>query len=182
VIDTEAQALAFVKRHGVVALARHPRVPSIIEAMAGGPVRGSWWSHARGKRIFDLLSQLMEGGQVASVKLLDGKVTLVHRDRWPALYRVVTDRGFRDQRLAALSAAGKRLLAAVEKAGKLHIDRDPAKAELEKSLLVHAEQEHTDSGHHGTVLRTWRAWAPRGLATRARALELGEARTLLGLS
>jgi hypothetical protein len=181
VIDSDSETLAFVQRHGVVTLGRHATVPSLTEALAGEPVRGSWWSHKRGDRIFALLSSLMESGQVASVKLLDGKVTFVHRDRWPALYRVVTDRAFRDGRLATLSAAGKKLLARVEKAGELQVEAGAAKNELERSLLVHAEQEHTDAGHHATVMRTWRKWAPRGLAAQARKLSVDAARQQLAL-
>jgi hypothetical protein len=180
-IDSERETLEFVRRHGVVSLGRHATVPSLTEALAGEPIRGSWWGHRRGDRIFALLSSLMESGEVASVKLLDGKVTFVHRDRWAALYRVVTDRDFRAGRLASLSAAGKQLLTRVEKAGELQVEAGAAKNELEKSLLVHAEQEHTDAGHHATVMRTWRKWAPHGLATRARQLSLDAARSQLGL-
>ncbi len=37
------EGLAFVKRHGVVLHAARGPVPSLAEAIAGGPIRGSWW-------------------------------------------------------------------------------------------------------------------------------------------
>ncbi len=193
-IDTEQQALAFLREHGVVSLGKHPGVPSLIEALAGEPVRGSWWSHRRGKRIFALMAALMDSGEVASVKLLDGKVTFVHRDRWPALYRLVSDRAFRAGARATLGAAAGKLFAAVERRGELRLDEEvkrlplssaaakQAKDQLERSLLVHAEQAHTDAGHHAMVLRSWRRWAARGVAAQARKLTLARARALLGLS
>ena len=46
------QALAFVELHGVVLQAARGPVPSLAEAVAGGPIRGSWWGHAKGGEIF----------------------------------------------------------------------------------------------------------------------------------
>jgi len=49
---TDKQALAFVKRHGIVLQAARGPVPSLAEAIAGGPIRGSWWGHPKGREIF----------------------------------------------------------------------------------------------------------------------------------
>ncbi|HEX3764845.1 MAG TPA: hypothetical protein VHW23_39385 [Kofleriaceae bacterium] len=68
----------------VLASARGP-VPSVAEAVAGQPIVGSWWAHPRGKAIFAALSELDDSDDVRCFKLIDGKVTFVHRRVWPAL-------------------------------------------------------------------------------------------------
>lgn len=68
----------------VLASARGP-VPSVAEAVAGQPIVGSWWAHPRGKAIFAALSELDDADDVRCFKLVDGKVTFVHRRVWPAL-------------------------------------------------------------------------------------------------
>jgi hypothetical protein len=71
----------------VLASARGP-VPCVAEAVAGQPIVGSWWAHPRGKAIFAALSELDDSDDVRCFKLVDGKVTFVHRRVWPALARL----------------------------------------------------------------------------------------------
>ena len=85
---TPAAALAFVERHGVVLAAARGPVPSVAAAVAGEAIRGSWWGHARGQQIFRALAYLSASPDVLTCRLVDGKVTLVHRRLWPALARV----------------------------------------------------------------------------------------------
>jgi len=85
---TAAQGLAFVKRHGVVLQAARGVVPSLAEAIAGGPIRGSWWAHPRGHDIFRVAEAVSDSDDVLVCKLIDGKVTYVHRRLWPALVKV----------------------------------------------------------------------------------------------
>jgi hypothetical protein len=82
--------LAFVEQHGVVLASARGPVPSVAEAVAGQPIIGSWWAHPRGKAIFAALSQLDDSVDVRCFKLIDGKVTFVHRRMWPALARLAT--------------------------------------------------------------------------------------------
>jgi hypothetical protein len=82
------QGLAFVKRHGVVLQAARGPVPSLAEAIAGGPIRGSWWGHPRGQQIFRVAEAVSEHADVLVCKLVGGKVTYVHRRLWPALVRL----------------------------------------------------------------------------------------------
>ena len=49
---TSRQALALVRKHGVVLEAAQGPVPSLAELVAGEPVRGSWLSHPKGREIF----------------------------------------------------------------------------------------------------------------------------------
>lgn len=82
------QGLAFVKRHGVVLQAARGPVPSLAEAIAGGPIRGSWWGHPKGQEIFRVTEAVSESPDVLVCKLVDGKVTYIHRRLWPALVRL----------------------------------------------------------------------------------------------
>ena len=85
---TPKQAMAFVKRHGVVLQAARGPAPNLAEAVAGGPIRGSWWGHAKGHEIFRMAEAVSESPDVLVCKLIDGKVTFVHRRLWPALVRL----------------------------------------------------------------------------------------------
>ena len=79
------QGLAFIERHGIVLQAARGPVPSLAEAIAGGPIRGSWWGHPKGNEIFRVAEAVSESPDVLVCKLVDGKVTYVHRRLWPAL-------------------------------------------------------------------------------------------------
>lgn len=87
---TPKQALAFVERHGVVLQAARGSVPSLAEKVAGEPIRGSWWGHAKGKEIFRLAEAVSESPDVLVCTLVDDKVTYVHRRLWPALVRLAS--------------------------------------------------------------------------------------------
>lgn len=95
---TPMQALAFVERHGVVLQAARGPVPSLAEAIAGGPIRGSWWGHPKGREIFQAAEAVSESPEVLVCTLVEGKVTYVHRRLWPALVRLAER--FRNDQLA----------------------------------------------------------------------------------
>src|SRR3989441_11565860 len=84
---TSLQALAFIRKHGVVLEAARGPVPSLAEAIAGGPVRGSWWSHPKSHEIFAVTRAIRDSDEVLVCRLIKGKVTFVHRRLWPALVR-----------------------------------------------------------------------------------------------
>jgi hypothetical protein len=92
------QAIAFVERHGVVLQAARGPVPSLAEAIAGEPIRGSWWGHAKGQVIFRTARAICESPEVLVCKLVDDKVTYVHRRVWPALVKLAP--GLGKERLA----------------------------------------------------------------------------------
>ena len=85
---TPKQALAFVAKHGIVLQSARGRVPSFAEFVAGERLRGSWWGHPRGREIFRLAEAVVDSGDVLVCRLVDGKVTYVHRRLWPALVRL----------------------------------------------------------------------------------------------
>ena len=51
-----ADALAFVETHGVVLASAKGPAPRLIEAIAGEPIAGNWWSHPRATEIYRVLS------------------------------------------------------------------------------------------------------------------------------
>jgi hypothetical protein len=91
-------ALAFVREHGVVLLAAKGPAPRLTEAIIGAPIKGSWWAHPRSHFIFRMLNAVTASSDVLACRMIDGKVTLVHRRLWPALVRL-SDR-FPAERLA----------------------------------------------------------------------------------
>ena len=95
---TPAEGLAFVEKHGVVLQAARGPVPSLAEAIAGGPIRGSWWGHPKGREIFWVVDGVSDSPDVLVCKMVDGKITFVHRRLWPALVKLAAH--FRKEQLA----------------------------------------------------------------------------------
>jgi hypothetical protein len=80
--------IGFVERHGVVLAAAKGPVPNVAEAIAGGPIRGSWWGHEKGSPIFEALSAIGDSPDILCFRLVAGKITFVHRRLWAALVRL----------------------------------------------------------------------------------------------
>ena len=85
---TSAEALAFVNAHGVVLESGTGPVPALVAAIAGEPIRGSWWAHPRGREIFAITRTIRDCPDVLVCRLIDGKITYAHRRLWPALVRL----------------------------------------------------------------------------------------------
>ena len=80
--------IRFVERHGVVLEGgRGPR-PTLADAVAGEPIRGSWWGHKKGREVFRATRAVRDCDQVLVCRLVGGKITYVHRRLWPALVRL----------------------------------------------------------------------------------------------
>jgi len=95
VLTTPRATLLFLSRHPLVLERARPPFPGLVEAIVGAPVRGSWWAHPEGKRIFRLLGAVNDSPDVLRYRLVDGKVTYVHRRVWPALVRLASRIGER---------------------------------------------------------------------------------------
>ncbi|MGA3327366.1 MAG: hypothetical protein ABSF45_23125 [Terriglobia bacterium] len=85
---TAREALTFIKKHGVVLMSARGAVPNLAEAMAGEPIRGSWWGHPKSLHMYRVFEQVSDSDQVLVCRLVGGKVTFVHRRLWPALARL----------------------------------------------------------------------------------------------
>src|SRR2546428_6539203 len=94
------QALAWVKKNGIAVESARASVPSLAQVIAGEPLRGSWWAHPKGSEIFLLSRTIRRSPDVLVCRLVDGKITYVHRRMWPLL--VLFARRFFQQRLAAV--------------------------------------------------------------------------------
>jgi hypothetical protein len=85
---TSEQAIAFVREHGVVLASAKGPVPRLAEIIADEPIKGSWWGHPKSHEIYAVFQALSESSDILVCRLVDGKVTFVHRRLWPALIRV----------------------------------------------------------------------------------------------
>lgn len=74
--------------HGMLLESARGPIPNVAEMVAGEPIRGSWWSHPSSHAIFDVLNVLAGSPDVVRTRLVNGKVTLIHRRLWPALARL----------------------------------------------------------------------------------------------
>lgn len=160
-VDRVRQAL---ETHGILP-AHDTAIPSVSNLVAGRPIRGSWWGDPAGRQIYLVLNAL--GDEVAWPKLLAGKVTLVHKRLWGSLAAV----GEQDApwQTAGLSEVERMALDKVRATGLTTTDdlglpagNKPGKVvtELERRLLVIADAEHTEGGHHLRSVRTWAQWLP----------------------
>jgi hypothetical protein len=84
------EALTFVRKHGVVLMSARGAVPNLAEAIAGEPLRGSWWGHPMSRQMYQVFQSVCDSEQVLVCRLVGGKVTFVHRRLWPALVRLAT--------------------------------------------------------------------------------------------
>ena len=99
-VKTKKEALDFVKRHGAVLESAKGAIPSLAQAIAGEPIRGSWWGHPKGNQIYMLLNDVSDSPDVVRCRLVDRKITLVHRRLWPALVKMAS--AFDSQQISAV--------------------------------------------------------------------------------
>ena len=158
-------------RHGLL-LCHDGKLPSATACIAGAPVSGSWWGHAKGKLIYEVLEGIAEA--IAWPKLVLGKDTLVHRRLWPALVAAAESRQAWQER--GLKPDATRLLGRIRRGERVRTDEAPrapgrklgvVATELERRLLARGASEHTPAGHHVRFLETWGTWGHRQGLTAA---------------
>ena len=74
--------------HPSVRLSAQGPVPRLVETIAGEALVGNWWSHPRANSIYNTFSEVQASDQVLVCRLVNGKVTLVHRRLWASLARL----------------------------------------------------------------------------------------------
>lgn len=84
VLDAD-DAAAVVEDHGLVLESARGPLPRLVELIAGETIDGSWWGHPAGRHVYRVLSELRDRDDLAVFRLVDGKLTYVHRRVWPAL-------------------------------------------------------------------------------------------------
>jgi len=70
------QALAFIRKHGVVLEAAHGPVPSLAEVIAGEAVHGSWWFHPKSQEIFAVTRAIRDSDDVLVCRLITARSLL----------------------------------------------------------------------------------------------------------
>jgi hypothetical protein len=133
-----------------------PKFPSVTGSVAGPDVRGSWWAHPQSHEMFRLGCALRNHPDVLVVKLISGKVTLVHRPLWPAIVAIGSAR--EPWQMRGLSRDALVLLGKLGRAGKMSSSGDAVR-ELEKRLLIRSESVHTERGYHEKQIESWQSWA-----------------------
>ena len=93
--------MRFVERAGIVLESGRGPVPNVAEWIAKERIKGSWWGHPTGKQIFLVTRKLRDSQEILVCRLVDGKLTFVHRRLWPTLLRLA--HRFPKKRLAAVS-------------------------------------------------------------------------------
>jgi hypothetical protein len=176
-IEREFERIGLLLQHDA-------ELSSFTAMVAGEPIAGSWWSHPLAHPIYDLLQTFTERSGSLRTKLVDGKVTHIHRRLWPAF--LVRVRHLDPARVHRLSPAAQALHERLREQPTVRTDelrrsgfadaKQVTKAirELELKLLIHTDDVHTDSGAHAKVLMTWTTWAD-GRQIAAPELSLAEA-------
>jgi len=179
VIRTEHDALELLRTHLVLTEVPATGMPSLVEAVAGGPVAGSWRNHAKGRLIYRLGRVLRASPEVLAVRLVEGKMAFVDRALWTAVYRVAMEPSRRRRALEGLSPASRGLLTRVEREKDVRLGKkDPetkAREALEERLLAHVSEKQEEDGRHVAVLRAWRDWATPLIRENAEAMTYEEA-------
>jgi hypothetical protein len=165
VARSSATRLAQVLERDGLLLVHDAVLPSATAVVVGEAFGGSWWAHPQAHQIFDALQPCYR--DATRVKLVVEKVTLVHRRLWPALVAVGSARrtwqldGLADESRSMLARIGRyrRLVAADDLPGPTPSKR--AVAELERRLLVHVEDVHTDAGTHAKQFESWATFRRR---------------------
>ncbi len=85
---TPRQVTDFIRSHGVVLESAHGAEPSLAAYIAGSPIKGNWWSHAKSHEIFRLTQHVRASKAVLVCTLAHGKITYIHRRLWPYFVRI----------------------------------------------------------------------------------------------
>lgn len=85
---TLERLMQWIAGQGIVLESARGPVPSVAEHVAGETIRGSWWTHPKSGEIFRLTRAVRDADEILVCRLVDGKITFVHRKVWPALVRL----------------------------------------------------------------------------------------------
>jgi hypothetical protein len=155
-------------------LLQDKQLPNIATLVTGESLRGSWWSHPKGKVIFAVVRELDDHPDVLFTRLIHGKVTLVHRQLWSAFMAVVS--GGEEWQVRGLSEAARSLLDASNESPSPVASSGPAVKELAARLLAHTEEVHGDMGRHELLVQPWKAWAQRANVNALRSVSAARQR------
>lgn len=78
-----SNTMDFIRYHGVVLEAARGAEPCFVNYVAGEPIKGSWWGHAKGHEIYAFTTKIHDSRSVLICTLAGGKITYIHRRLWP---------------------------------------------------------------------------------------------------
>jgi hypothetical protein len=109
---TAREALALVRQHGIMTESYRGPVPSLAASVVGGPISGSWWGHAKAHEIFALSRAVRRNADILVCRLVEGRITYVHRRLWPHVVRMAPrlSRGRLTQLQEIHTATGKHVV------------------------------------------------------------------------
>jgi len=87
----KSEALRLIEQNGIMLESAGGNTASFVAQIAGEAISGSWWSHPKNHQIFALTRTVREDEHILVCRLLQGKITYVHRRLWAALVRVAGD-------------------------------------------------------------------------------------------
>ena len=82
------EIMAVLAERGVLLESARGPIPNVVELIAGEPILGSWWAHPASHAIFAAINAVADSPDVVRLRLVNGKVTLVHRRIWPSVVRL----------------------------------------------------------------------------------------------
>ena len=98
---------------------------------------------------------LHKHADVLVTKLVNAKITFVHRVQWGALWWIANCG--ESWQTGDLSPGARKLLTRVRREGRLEAKGDAVR-ELETRLLARAVSVHTESGSHAKLVESWEHW------------------------
>ncbi|MCU1265527.1 MAG: hypothetical protein JWM21_1845 [Acidobacteria bacterium] len=162
--------LAALREFGLL-LETDSALPSVSGLVAGEPIRGSWWKHSQSHEIFAVLQEVVDHKDVLVTKLVCGKVTFVQRRLWADVLSIGLAR--EAWQMTKLPLSGQMLLDQIDQKGSLQTNQldwptkfqaeKPGEVvrELEKRILIHSQEFHTETGAHAKLIESWEYWARR---------------------
>ncbi|MCH8872621.1 hypothetical protein IH824_07600 [candidate division KSB1 bacterium] len=97
---TPEEAISFIEAQGVVLESGKGPIPNLADTVAGKSIKGSYWGHPKGNEIFLLTRAIRSSKEVLVCRVVDGKVTYLHRRVWGAIVRLQAN--FDKERLGAI--------------------------------------------------------------------------------
>ena len=82
------QVIRFIRQRGVVLESAMGLEASLARIVSGGQIRGSWWSHREGKKIYAAIRKARESKAILVCGLARGRITYIHRRLWPYFVRL----------------------------------------------------------------------------------------------
>lgn len=154
-----------IKKNGFLLLSDNDQ-PAIVQYISGEKIKGSWWGHPLGNLMYNVSQDLADEKDILVIKLINKKVTYLHCDYWNELLTaLIKNQDNNLKKVKNLKKLHLALLDKVEKIGTLKLDKNlftltPTElgklaTKLEENLLCYSTSEHTNSGKHVRILKSW---------------------------